>query len=154
MTLPTDFGHLQREILRILKYGPWLPLAAIVGEAIQHFVETKFGMYVRGDGIQAGHEENVRMMAIAIKVIGFITTILFTTQLVHRLQRSERLVLAPIRRSIVALAILIPILCHYALNYRAVGKSPIMVDAMVGVDAVVIGWLAMTLAIVLPRSRQ
>jgi divalent metal cation (Fe/Co/Zn/Cd) transporter len=50
-------------------------LPAVLGEAVQHLIELEFGMYARGDGIAAGYETNVRLIAAAIKVIGFVCTI-------------------------------------------------------------------------------
>lgn len=143
-----------RELWALVKYAPWLPFAAIAGEAVQHVVEITFGMYVRGDGIQPGYETNVRILAAAIKVIGFLATITLTIRCTRNGvslfdQRTKTL-----DRSVILTVIIVPVAIHYALNFLAVGRPPITVIAIIAIDTLVIGWLAMSLARALPSRRR
>ena len=111
-------------------------------------------MYVRDDGIQPGYETDVRMMAAAIKVVGFLATIALTV----RCTRTEASLFEKrskmLDRSVIIAVIIVPVAVHYALNFLAVGKPPITVIAMIAIDTLVIGWLAMSLARALPNRRR
>ncbi len=154
MRIFDGFFSFMRELWALVKYAPWLPFAAIAGEAVQHAVEISFGMYVRGDGISPGYETNMRMLAAAIKVIGFIVTIALTM----RCTRTEAIVFdqraMTLDRSVVLAVIIVPVAIHYALNFLAVGRPPITVIAIIAIDTLVIGWLAMSVARALPSRRR
>src|SRR5258706_11557902 len=117
MRIFDGFFSFMRELWALVKYAPWLPFAAIAGEAVQHAVEISFGMYVRGDGISPGYATNMRMLAAAIKVIGFIVTIALTM----RCTRTEAIVFdqraMTLDRSVVLAVIIVPVAIHYALNF-------------------------------------
>lgn len=154
MRLIDGFCSFTTDLWVLVRYAPWLPFAAIAGEAVQHAVEMDFGMYVRGDGISPGYEANVRMLSAAIKVIGFLATIALTM----RSTRNEANVFdqQPMRldRSVVLTVIIVPVAIHYGLNFLAVGRPPITVITLIAIDTLVVGWLAMSLARALPSRRR
>lgn len=123
-------------------------LPAILGEAVQHLIEFEFGMYVRGDGIAAGHETKVRIIGAAVKVIGFVCTIFLARA------RSDLLIEASsMSLTTKGLALALPLFAHYALNYGAVGKLDWIVLALTFLDCFVVGSLALALGIVMPKRR-
>jgi len=73
----TPIGSVHANAVGRRRHASWAPVPAIVGEAIQHAIEFRFGMYVQSDGISSGLEANVRLLA-AGKVIGFLVTLVAT----------------------------------------------------------------------------
>lgn len=93
-------------------------LPAILGEAVQHLIEFGFGIYVRGDGIAAGHETNVRIIGAAVKVISFVCTIFLARARSGLLIEAKSMSLTT-----KGLALVLPLLAHYALNYEPLGNQ-------------------------------
>jgi divalent metal cation (Fe/Co/Zn/Cd) transporter len=126
-----------------------IALPAIIGEAVQHLIELEFGMYARGDGIAAGHETNVRMIGAAVKVIGFVCTIFLARS------RSDLLIKAKsMSLTTKGLALALPLVAHYVLNFQAVGKSDWIVLSLIFLDCFVVGCLALALGLVMPKKRM
>jgi hypothetical protein len=126
-----------------------IALPAIIGEAVQHLIELEFGMYARGDGIAAGHETNVRMIGAAVKVTGLVCTIFLARS------RSDLLIKAKaMSLTTKGLALALPLLAHYALNYGAVGKPYWVVLSLIFSDCLVVGCLALALGLVMPKKRM
>ena len=66
--------------LSFLSVATWLAIIPVSLEAIQHIVEYSIGMFQSNDGIQAGTEENLRLIAGFFKVI----SLMFVTVAVSR----------------------------------------------------------------------
>ena len=132
-----------------LRSAALVAVPAVIGEAVQHLIEYKIGMYVVGDGIGVGQEERWRTIGVVIKIIGFLCTITrararsdFYALNVHLTHTTK----------IVSLAMLV--FLHYVLNYAAVGKESWIVLVAILLDSLVIGALASALGIFLPKSWQ
>lgn len=150
MVYLAGFRSLQRNLWLLFLRAPWIPLAAILGEAIQHAVEVRFGMYVAGDGIAPGAETWIRAVAAAIKVVGFIATLAMTSPYFRPAERSalandpgQATALQP-SIPVAMAAVALPVVAHYALNFAAVGMPVFTVIVLLLIDVGVIGWLSMS----------
>lgn len=123
---------------------------AVIGEAVQHLIEYKLGMYVVGDGIALGQEAHWRQIGIVIKVLGFVWTIARARSCSNLLALGETM---SSLAKIVAFVLLVAV--HYGLNYAAVGQPSWFALAAILFDCLVIGVLALALGVLLPkRSRR
>jgi uncharacterized membrane protein YcjF (UPF0283 family) len=123
-----------------------IALPAIIGEAVQHLIEYKLGMYVDGDGIAPGQEARWRMIGAAIKVIGFVWTIARARSHIELRAWGETM---PALGKMLSIAVLVAM--HYKINYAAVGQPDWLVLTAVLVDCLVVGALASALGLMLPR---
>lgn len=160
VTFLSDFALLQRRLWSLSLHAFWIPLTAILGEAVQHAVEFKFGMYVLGDGISPGAETWIRTAAAAIKAASFIATILMTIRFFENARQGadaddqRASTHSPYGLAVTVVAITLPVIAHYALNFGAVGRPPALVIGLLSIDVIVTGWLSISVGATLARLRN